>query len=80
MLNSLVKRKYRELKHPAFVAVLPREIKGISRCPQKMVPPSGKRDPYHSHTTPIKSWKFMGSLWEPYGKGVAFLGGTWKFP
>ncbi len=27
MLNSLVKRKYRELKHPAFVAVLPREIR-----------------------------------------------------
>ena len=31
--------------------------------------PLGKRDPYHSH-----SWKFMGSLWEPYGKGVPFLG------
>ena len=28
-----------------------------------------------SHTTPINSWKFMGSLWEPYGKGS-----TWKFP
>ncbi len=27
-----------------------------------------------SHTTPINSWKFMGSLWEPYGKGVPFLG------
>ena len=27
-----------------------------------------------SHTTPINSGKFMGSLWEPYGKGVPFLG------
>ena len=27
-----------------------------------------------SHTIPINSWKFMGSLWEPYGKGVLFFG------
>ena len=27
-----------------------------------------------SHTTPINSWKLMGSLWEPYGKGVPFWG------
>ena len=27
-----------------------------------------------SHTIPINSWKFMGSLWEAYGKGVPFLG------
>ena len=27
-----------------------------------------------SYTTPINSWKFMGSLWEPYGKGVPFFG------
>ena len=36
--------------------------------------------PYHSHTTSINSWKFMGSLWEPYGTGVPFFGGTWTFP
>ena len=27
-----------------------------------------------SHTIPINNWKFMGSLWEPYGKGVPFFG------
>ena len=30
--------------------------------------------PIPAHTTPINRWKFMGSLWEPYGKGVPFFG------
>ena len=36
--------------------------------------PGTPRNGTTSHTTPINSWKFMGSLWEPYGKGVPFLG------
>ena len=32
-----------------------------------------------SHTIPINSWKFMGSLWEPHGKGVPFLGAPGNF-
>ena len=48
-------------------------IKGISGYSWEWYPLLGSF-PYHSHTTPINSWKFMGSLWEPYGKGVPFLG------
>ena len=31
-------------------------------------------------TIPITSWKFMGSLWESYGKRGTIFWGTWKFP
>ena len=39
-----------------------------------MGPPYGKRDPYYSHTTPIRIPKDMGMVWEAYHKGVPLLG------
>ena len=32
--------------------------------PPIMGPPYGKRDPYYSHTTPIRIRKDMGMVWE----------------
>ena len=39
-----------------------------------MGPLYGKRDPYYSHTTPIRIPKVMGIVWEAYHKGVPLLG------
>ncbi len=43
--------------------------------PKDMGPPyDGKRDPYYSHTTPIRIPKDMGMVCEAYHKGVPLLG------
>ena len=45
-----------------------------------MGPFYGKRDPYYSHTTPIRTSKDMGMVWEASHKGVPLLGVPEKFP
>ena len=47
---------------------------GFSGTPKDMGPPYGKRDPYYSHTTPIRIRKDMGIVWEAYHRGVPLLG------
>ena len=47
---------------------------GFSGTPKDMGPPYGKRDPYYSHTTPIRIPKDMGMVWKAYHKGVPLLG------
>ncbi len=59
---------------------------GFSGTPNNGTPENGKRDPYYSHTTPIKIPKDMGIVWEAYHKGVPLLVvsrislDTWEHP
>ena len=53
---------------------------GFSGTPKDMGPPYGKRDPYYSHTTPIRIPKDMGMVWEAYHKGVPCPWGSLEFP
>ncbi len=44
-----------------------------------MGPPYGKRDPYYSHTTPVRIPKDMGMVWVPLTiRGSHVLGGPWN--
>ena len=47
---------------------------GFSGTPKDMGPPYGKRDPYYSHTTPLRIPKDVGMVWEASHKGVPLLG------
>ena len=72
MYGTFYKSHLPELRH-SLVFRVGDYFKGISR-EFPGTPRNGTPFWEASHTTPINSWKFMGSLWEPYGKGVPFLG------
>ena len=58
-----------------FTSVGSSWFNGIFRDPQGHgTPENGKRDPYDSHTTPIRIPKDMGIVWEAYHKAVPLLG------